>query len=241
MSYFFCDQNLSVGQEINLSGEESRHIFLSRRTKVGQQVNLQGPDGARFAAEVTHADKKILGFKILNLVVVPVEPKVPLVLFLSVISEQALDFVLQKGTELGLGKLVLFNSANTATKLTREIFQKKIIRWEKIVKEAAKQSDRAMWPKVEFLSGLTEVKQELLNYDKIILFDIVGTNTSLIERKSGLKAVAMVIGPEGGFTEQEVDELKILPNAELINLGPVLLRAETASLAGLVVARMLIK
>ena len=69
----------------------------------------------------------------------PAEPKVKMMLFLSMVSEKALDFILQKSTELGLGGVVLFNSANTATALSEEGFNKKRDRWEKIMIEAAKQ------------------------------------------------------------------------------------------------------
>lgn len=239
MSYFFCADNLAVGQEVKLAGPEARHILLSRRTKPGQKISLQDPKGLRFSAEVFAADKNTVKVKILGPLPVPSEPRVFLTLYLSVISEAALDIVLQKGTELGLGKLVLFNSINTATKLGAEVFAKKKVRWEKIVKESAKQCDRGIWPELEFLSDLAEVKQSLANYDKIILFDIVGKSLNSVGWPPNLKSLALLVGPEGGFSDTEVDVLGSLPKADPVTLGPVLLRADTACLAGLIGARLL--
>ena len=237
MSYFFSDKSLSANSIAELSGEEARHILLSRRMKTGQRFNLQDTQHRRFLAEVSVVDKKSLKVKILEQLAVPAEPAVKITLCLSVVSEAALDFILQKGTELGLSKLILFNSKNTATKLTSEVFEKKHGRWQKIVMEAAKQSDRGFWPEIEFADSLPKLQQFLANNVRIILTDISGKtfNSALA---AGETSVALIIGPEGGFTPEEIKEFKNLPKIETINLGPVLLRADTAALAGLALFRL---
>ncbi|MDR3642788.1 MAG: RsmE family RNA methyltransferase [Candidatus Doudnabacteria bacterium] len=241
MSYFFCAENLSVGQVAGLSGEEARHILLSRRTKPGEQINLQDPRRQRFAAEVMVSDKKSVKVKVLKVLPVPDESPVFLTLFLAVVSEAALDFVLQKGTELGLGRLILFNSENTGTRLSADNFKKKLPRWEKIVKEAAKQSDRAVWPQIEFFPSIREVGHKLAEYDKIILFDITGRGFSRPEGYRNIKSLALIIGPEGGLTGGEIALFRSPSRAETVSLGPILLRADTASLSALSTVRLLTK
>jgi 16S rRNA (uracil1498-N3)-methyltransferase len=231
MPYFLSKKNLALNQEAQISGEEAAHILLSHRVKVGEKIKLQGPDGKRFLAEVVKASKKDVAVKVLESLVVPAEPAVEIVLFQAAVSEKALDFIFQKGTELGLSKIVLFNSANVSAKLSKEQFAKKSGRWNKILNEAAKQSERAKAPALEFAD---DIFQLLAGFDKVILADISG---SPIKNLKILTSCAVIIGPEGGFTAAEIQEFEALNNMQTVSLGPILLRAETAALAIVAIIR----
>jgi 16S rRNA (uracil1498-N3)-methyltransferase len=232
MSYFLSRKNLTLHKEIEVEGEEAGHILLARRVKVGEKINLQGPNGKRFVSEVVKLNKKSLTVKALEETVVPQEPKVSVTLFQSFVSEKALDFIFQKGTELGLSKIVLFNSVNTATKVTKEMFNKKLERWNKILWEAAKQCDRGVIPEITFLQGLDDVMSLAKSFDKVLVMDILGQKLNV---KGQILNAALVVGPEGGFTRSEVDQMKTLVNHQLVSFGSRMLRAETAALAALAV------
>jgi len=231
VSYFLTDQNLISGREIQITGNEAKHILLSRRFKKGERLALQGGDEKRFKVEIVNAGKKDLTVKVLDQIPAPPEPTINIALFQAVVNEKALDFILQKGTELGACKIVLFNSENVATKLSVDLFKKKFPRWQKICQEAAKQCDRVHPPKIEFVD---DIKEALSNYQNIVLLDPAGGRFKdlIIEED---KDYAILVGPEGGFTQQEIDRFKSLPNCAPVCLGPLILRAETAALAGLAV------
>jgi 16S rRNA (uracil1498-N3)-methyltransferase len=231
MPYFFTYDNLKFGIEIKIQGEEARHILLSHRIKVGEQIKLQGPDGKRFLCEVLKVDKKSLTAKVLSSLAIPSEPYTQITLFQAVVSEKALDFIFQKGTELGLSKIVLFNSANVATKLTLDLFNKKKERWNKILMEAAKQSERAKWPELLFTADVAKAMDLIKTCNQIFLADMAGVKFKASD--GALNSMGLIIGPEGGFTESEFAEFKRLKNCQTISLSNFVLRAETAAIAGI--------
>ncbi len=235
MSYFLTNQTLKQGSVIELAGEEARHILLARRMKKGERFNLQGKDEKRYLVDIVDIDRYSLKLKVINEIETPPEPKVKITLFQSYVNEKALDFIFQKSTELGAHKIVLFNSQNTATKLTEEIFKKKYERWNKILWEAAKQSDRIHPPGLEYLRSVDDVIKSSKEYGQLFLCDIDGEKLKF--NTQNLKSVALVIGPEGGLTPQEIEKFKSLPNCVPITLGPILLRAETAALASLAIIK----
>ena len=237
MGYFLSGQLLAQGQEIELTGEEARHILLSRRMKPGETFELQGAGEKRYLAEILAVLKKSLKVKIIEPISPPPEPSVQITLLQSFVNEKALDFIFQKSTELGAHKIILFNSQNTATKLSSDVFAKKIGRWQKILWEAAKQSDRVRPPLLEYLTDLSAVQKFLAGCKRFFLCDIAGKDpkSQILKLQSPPGPVGLVIGPEGGFTREEIKKLTVLPNCLPISLGPVLLRAETAALSGLAI------
>ncbi len=233
MPYFFSHEDLTLGREVEIAGQEARHILLAHRSKKGEKIKLQGPNGRRYLAEIISTTKTALSVKALGEIHPPPEPLVYFTLFQSVVNEKALDFIFQKGTELGLGKVVLFNSANTATKLSDDSFQRKQERWNKILIEAAKQCERAKWPSLEFVPNVNQALLAMEGLDKVFLTDVSGDK--LKANSSKLNTAGIIVGPEGGLATDEISRFKSLSNLQTISLGPILLRAETAALASLVV------
>ena len=230
MPYFFSLQNLKPEIAITISGEEARHILLSHRVKVGESAKLQGPDGKRFLCEVISLTKKELIAKVLTQILVAEELPVEISLFLSFVSEKAIDTIFQKATELGAKKIYLFNSRHTAVKLVKDIFTKKHDRWNKILNESAKQSERGVSPQLEFLPSFKDVLVVLKKLDCVFLAEQSG---STIRTNVKIKTVGVVVGPEGGFTEEEINSLTELPNLSKIRLSPFVLRTETAAISAL--------
>lgn len=232
MSYFLSGENLTVSTPIIIQGDEARHILLSRRIKPGEQIFIQGVDGKRFVAEVVQAKKDSVTVLIKQEANIPQELPVKVCLFQAVVNEKALDTILQKSTELGAAGVVLFNSHNVATKLPLEKFKAKLPRWEKILWEAAKQSDRAKIPELKFVENLPRVLLEAKNFQQCVVLDVSGQK-KLSKPSTIPMNAAFIVGPEGGFTEQELEDLKTA-NIQTLNISPFTLRAETAAIAGLV-------
>ncbi len=157
MSYFLSAQPLRLGQPAILTGPEAGHVLLSRRIKKGQAIVLQDSTPARYLCQVTAISKRQL--TVLPEQVISIPPELPrqIVLFQAFVAEKALDFILQKSTELGASKVVLFNAQNTATRLTSEMVAQKNERWQKILWEAAKQCDRGYVPELAFVPNVDEL------------------------------------------------------------------------------------
>jgi len=241
MSYFLSNQKLHVNQSLELDGEEARHILLSRRMKVGEQIVLQEAGGKRFLCEFVSATKRSLSLQTISEIEIPKELPTKMYLFQSIVSEKALDFIFQKATELGAAGILLFNSQNTPVKLSTDQFISKSERWNKILWEAAKQCDRGQIPELLFYPNLTELLKEAGKVDNIFILDASGSNlkSSILNLKSA-SAMALAVGPEGGFTELELEQLQSLPNSTTISISPFTLRAETAAIAGLAAAENII-
>lgn len=147
----------------------------------------------------------------------------------ALVKEQKMDYILQKACELGAYQIIPFNSSRSVVKIDKND-DKKITRWRKILKEASEQSKRLEIPLLE----------NIYNFDDLKSLDIKGKFIcSTKENKKSLKStlsnfnisdtIIYVIGPEGGFSEQEEDTL--INNGYLpISLGSNILRTETASL-----------
>ena len=237
MPYFLSPVNLQIGQRLDLAGEEAGHLLLSRRLRPGEAVRLQGPDGKRFLCEAVEVKKKSLTAVVKEQVGVPPEPKTTTTLFLAYISQAALDVVLQKTTELLAGRVVLFNSQNVAHALTRQKFEERQPRWAKILWEAAKQSERAAPPELMYAKDLPAALALAGKLEQVILLDPTAGKKlgQVVER--GLGTLGLFVGPEGGLTQVENQQVLGLPRSAAANLGPVLLRAETAALAAVAISQ----
>lgn len=148
----------------------------------------------------------------------------------SLVNEQKMDLILQKGTELGMSELYPFAATNSVVKANKD-FDKKINRWQKIVKEASEQSKRDIIPKVNNiikLNDLINIKADL----KLLctVNEMTKSIKNILQDNYSCDTIVIVIGPEGGFTISEEDLLiknQFIP----VSLGSRVLRTETASLA----------
>ncbi|MDE2311553.1 MAG: 16S rRNA (uracil(1498)-N(3))-methyltransferase [Patescibacteria group bacterium] len=231
MPYFLASENLLLDRAVRLCGQEADHILLSRRAKVGEQIKVQGPDGKRFIASITDLKKHEVVVVPKEEVAVPPEPDTKTILYQSVVAGGTIDVVLQKATELGAAEVVLFNSQFTATRLLADKFQAKLPRWQKILWEAAKQSERAHPPALRYLPDIGGIAADAATLDKLFVFDVTGQPLPAISYQ--LQTVGAVIGPEGGLSTDELKLLSALPNSQIVKLGLTLLKADTAAIAAL--------
>lgn len=235
MSYFLTDKNLELHTQTTIDGDEAHHILLSRRMRVGDYIEAQSIDGRRFKVEIRGIKKNSVEITVVSELSVPEELSSHIILFQSVVSEKALDFIFQKATELGAYEIVLFNSQNTATKLTQEKFTSKLERWNRILWEAAKQSGRGVVPKLSFAQSLEDV---VALGSKLGAFYVLDREGKKIDRKNEYSSIGFVVGPEGGLTKQEMEVFSRDPHAQIINISPFILRAETAAVAGLTLLQL---
>jgi len=218
---FFVAKKIERG-ELKISEKEIFHQLKNvLRKKVGDRVILLDGTGIEAVAEIKNFSKDKVKFEILKIEKPNREPKIFLSLFCSVLKKSNFELVVQKATEIGVKEIVPILCKNTIkTGLNFE-------RLKKIAKEATEQSKRLTLPKIEKILTFKEAIERAKNFDLKILFDISGKDFCPLKREA--KKVAIFIGPEGGWDKSEI-ELAKKENFEILNLGKLNLRSETAAI-----------
>ncbi|MBI3632409.1 MAG: 16S rRNA (uracil(1498)-N(3))-methyltransferase [Candidatus Vogelbacteria bacterium] len=238
MSYFLSKVPLQIGTTLELTDDEARHILLSRRIEVGEMIEIQDPAGKRFEAKVIDIDRKSLSIQAISEIKTPKESPLKITVFQALIKEQPLDNIIQKLTELGVDYLVLFYSENSVERF-KEI-EKKLVRWRKISEEAAKQSGRVKSANIEFIDSFENLKSMNESLEQIFILDPNSIQTfSTWGLRSQVNKIGILVGPEGGFTATELEQFSSLRNVMPTNLGPRILRADTAAIASAAITQSL--
>ena len=148
---------------------------------------------------------------------------------------EKVNFVLRRGTEIGLSEIGFFSSARSVpTMRGAKRSEEKLTRWRRVVMEAAKQCRRATLPEVALFEGLEEVLDHCANHDLVVMAWEEEEGTRLredLKAAGDVERVALVVGPEGGFEEQEV-RLAEERGAKVCSLGKLILRSELAAIVG---------
>jgi len=223
MQRYFCDSNSS---SFTLSKEDSYHITKVMRYDVGTKIEIVSNE-VLYLAEITSISPLVVANKIMELS--GENTKLNVTIAQSLVKEQKMDYILQKGTELGACEFIPFIADRSIVKIDNKE-DKKIERWNTIVKEASEQSKRLDIPKVLKPCNIKELSN--LDYDYKILCSVNEMSTSIKTVLSNINIsdrILIVVGPEGGFTKKEEEEL--INNGFIsVSLGNRVLRTETASL-----------
>lgn len=211
--------------QISLCEDDIFHLTRVMRAKPGTEIEVVSDGKVLLCKTVSFNPLKIELVRELN-----ENNELPnkVILVASLIKGEHMDLVLQKATELGVSEIVLLETERTIVKIKDE---SKLNRFRKILKEASEQSKRLVIPTLEKVISINELKE--INADvKLLAFEgEKGTSKSFVEQIKNIKlngSIAVVIGPEGGFSEKEVLKMNELGYTS-VGLGKRILRAETAS------------
>lgn len=213
-----------------LSREESNHALRVLRMTPGDacQVLLAGEI---YAAVIEKAGENVvlqLGEKQPS-----TEAGVRITLYQGLPKGDKMELILQKCTEIGVHRFVPVLFGRCVVKWDKKDNEKKLPRWQRIVTEAAKQSGRAVVPQVAEPVTVTELCRLLAGHDKVLVPWEEEKGNGIRKYWQGEKDVAIVIGPEGGMEEGEVEKMQAA-SAVPVTLGPRILRTETAGMAAAV-------
>ena len=159
------------------------------------------------------------------------ELNVKITLFQGLPKKDKMELIIQKAVELGVFNIVPVDMKNCIVKLKDE--DKKISRWQEISEAAAKQSKRNIIPKIEKLMKIKDLKDKIKDYDLCIVAYEDENNTTLkdiLNKNKNAKNIALIIGPEGGISKEEVQLLNE-NGAKTASLGKRILRTETAGIS----------
>lgn len=231
MHKFFVPKESIVENVAIIDGEDVKHIYKVLRLKVSDVVNINNCEGKEYIGEITLIDKKQVIVNLLEENPINNESPIEVSLFQGMPKSTKMDLIVQKNTELGIKAITPIITERVVVKTELKEF-KKVDRWNRIALEASKQSKRSLVPQInvpiEFDSLLEELKQMdlvVVPYENEEGYGIKKLVQNL--GKKPINKVAIVIGPEGGFEECEIIKLKEI-GAEIVTLGPRILRTETA-------------
>jgi len=221
---FFIPTKIEKG-ELEISDKEIFHQLRNvLRKRVGDRIILFNGTEIEAEAKIKEFLKDKVKVEILKIKRPEREPKIFVSLFCSVLKKSNFELVVQKATEIGVKEIVPMLCKNTVkTSLNFE-------RLRKIAKEAAEQSKRVSLPKIEEILTFEEAIEKIRNFDLKILFDASGKNFSHLKNEG--QKIAIFVGPEGGWDKSEIELVK-KENFEILNLGKLNLRSETAAICGI--------
>lgn len=237
MPQFFLPLDSVQNETFHLSGPEAFHIVKVLRAKEGDKLSLFDGKGGKFEGviEMIHPDGSISG-RIVSTIEKVAQRQVELRLYQGLLKGSHWDYVLEKGTELGVTTFIPVTTPRTVVLLRDERIAAKQERWERVVMAAAKQCQRGQLPTidkpVEFRDAIRSSKGV-----KLVAWEGLAGSGAKREIAAALEAaepgpltVNVFVGPEGGFSDEEI-ELAQSVGATPFGLGPRILRAETAALA----------
>ncbi len=238
MHKFFTPKNLFYDDYALIEGDDVKHIYKVLRLAVGEKVSINNLKGEEFLGEIEDINKLQVKVKIINRLEINNESLIKLHLYQGLPKAGKMDLIVQKATELGITSIRPVITSRVDVVIKGEF--KKLDRLQRIILEACKQSKRSIIPEVKEPMDFNSMLQELELYDSVIVpyENACGYGLKAFikgnENKS-IKNIAIVVGPEGGFEEEEINGLRE-KGAEIITLGPRILRTETA---GFILAALL--
>ncbi|HEZ1456672.1 TPA: 16S rRNA (uracil(1498)-N(3))-methyltransferase [Neisseria meningitidis] len=230
MPRFHLPENLSVGQTVALPDNIVRHLNVLR-VRPNENITLFDGKGKAHAAQLTVLEKRRAEAGILHEDTTDNESPLNITLIQSISSGDRMDFTLQKSVELGITAIQPVISERCIVRLNGERAAKRLARWQEIVISACEQSGRNTVPPVLPIIGYREALDKMPSESTRLIMSINrARKLGDIHHPSG--AIVFMVGPEGGWTEQE-EQQAFEAGFQAVTLGKRILRTETAALAAL--------
>ena len=240
MSTFYIKNNQIEENKIIIQGEDVNHIKNVLRYQNGDKLEVCNEGGTRFYTKISDMNQNEIILDILEISNDTTEPDVNVVLFQGLPKAGKMELIVQKCTELGVSGIVPVIMDRVIVKLDEKNESKKIERWQKIAKEAATQSGRQKILYVDKAINWKNSIGKLSKYDIVIVPSECEKENYiknvLRNMDENVKNIAIVVGPEGGFSDGDIEILSELTNMKKVSLGPRILRTETAGFVTLTMA-----
>ena len=230
MHRFYHSNPLGLNQIITLDEFASHHALRVMRVKVDDFLVLFNGDGFEYRGRVSDINKKTINIEILSKEKNNNESPISINLFQSISSNEKMDMVIQKATELGVSSIQPIFTSRSTIKLSLDRTKKRLIHWKQVSISACEQSGRSKIPTIKSPIEFDQISEGIKTNSLNLLLhpDHFEESSNLPNEYSG--DINIFIGPEGGFRQDEVLLLK-KQNCINIKLGPRILRTETAPLA----------
>ena len=235
MHHFFVSPEQIGEYSVRIVGQDVNHIRQVLRMHTGDELVVRtGQDMKEYRCAIAQMDEQCIEAQILWTVELDTELPCRITLFQCLPKSDKMEWILQKGTELGISSFVPVDMQRCVVRYDAKKEIKKTERFRKIVESAAKQSGRGRIPEVKEPQSFLKTVEDVKNYDLFLVPYEAGLDYSLKKTLNALphmpKTIAILIGPEGGIDPGEVEALTGA-GAKIVGLGPRILRTETAGMA----------
>jgi 16S rRNA (uracil1498-N3)-methyltransferase len=236
MNRLFVPPEALGAEEVELDGALSHRLRHVLRMRKGDSLILLDGTGCEYLAALEEMDGPTVRARVLERRKGPPEPPVELILHQSLIKGDRFDWVLEKGTELGVARFVPLIAQRTVVR-PRSDRHERGERWRRVVTEAAEQCGRSLLPEISPVTAFEDALDSASGL-RLLLWEeerALGLRTALRKmtpssaRRGRRTAVSLFVGPEGGFTPEEVESARAR-GAQVVSLGPRILRSETAGI-----------
>lgn len=222
--------SLMPGTEIALPEDVAGHLVRVLRLQPGDACVLFNGDGHDYDARLLAAGKREARAEILAARTVKNESPLRITLLQGIARGEKMDWILQKATELGVARIVPVDSERSEVKLDAARAEKRLAHWREVVVSACEQSGRAVVPEV--LPPQPLARGAALREGRGFVLDPVAVHTLASLQGNPLGACTLAIGPEGGWSPRDREQLQAA-GYEGLRLGPRVLRTETAGIAAI--------
>jgi len=240
MATFYVKNEQIVGEKIQILGDDFYHLKNVLRCKIGENIDICDENANRYNSKIIEINENNVTCEIVKIDDKTTESPINVTIYQGVPKADKLELIIQKTTELGVNTIIPVQMARSVAKIEPKNLEKKLERWNKIAAEASKQSGRQRIPLVGNVINFKNIIENISKYDIVLLPYENEKSTSIKNAvlqarvtNSDIKNIAVIIGPEGGFSEEEVKLLSELEKVCVVTLGPRILRTETAGIATL--------
>ena len=216
-----------------LTGRDARHIARVLRMKPGEMLDLTDGQGTDFKGKILEIEKERILIEILELMHSSTDHLVHITVFQGMLKDGKMDTLVRHLTELGITEWVPLRCERAVAVPDHKRTAKRVERWKTIARESLKQCRRSTLPRIGSPVPMDEVMERAPDFDLKIAFweNAVLPAKELDEyRDRPFQNIAVMIGPEGGFSQKEMEQLQQAGFTPYL-MGPRILRAETAAIA----------
>ncbi len=216
---------------VRINGDDAHHIIDVLRFKIGTKLIISNGKN-QYIVTILDIENSSVILKIIEEYNQVVESPINITLYQGLPKSDKMDLIIQKCTEIGIKKIVPVETEFSTIKIKEKNIYNKINRWKKISLEASKQSGRSIVPDVLVPVGFKDALESLNEFDLCLIPYEKETNMRLkdvLKKNFDAKNICVFIGPEGGFSENEI-MAAIEYGAIPVTLGPRILRTETAGI-----------
>ena len=233
-SRFYVNLPLHVGEQITLPPMVFHHVIKVLRKSEGQEIILFNGDNSDYRSVIHQVEKKQANVMIQERLPSTPESNLVTTLAQGISKGQRMDLTLQKAVELGVNRIVLIKNDRSNVRIKEDNLDKKMLHWQNVIISAAEQSGRSVIPQLHEPISISEWLQKDTSDLKVVLSPTATQTLDAIE--SPATTISLLIGSEGGFTDDEIQDA-VESGYQAIRLGPRVLRTETAAFTALAVVQ----